>query len=178
MKKFLISLALLAGCGASDQEAGNLAASGGNVAAPEAQAQATGPVEAAVATTQLTGLYEGGSGAQRNQLCVVDKGPRNAQFGLIVWGSDMQSCSGAGSAVRSGNRLTLTMGGDSSCAIDATIEGSKVTLPAQMPAGCSYYCGPRAQMTGAAFTRSGTKPEDAMAAKDLAGDSLCETTDS
>ncbi len=176
MKKSLIALALVAGCGASDREPGNGVAADSNPSEAETAAAkgGEGSVATADATSALTGLYEGPAGAQRNQLCVIDKASGNAQFGLIVWGSNMHSCSGAGTAVRSGERLTLTMGGDSSCTINATIRGGTVTLPATLPAGCSYYCGARAQMTGVTFERSGSSTADAVKARDRAGDSLCE----
>jgi hypothetical protein len=177
MKKSLIALALVAGCGASDREPANRAATAGEApVAAEAgdRPEAEGQSAAAAPAGPLTGLYEGGSGPQRSQLCIVDRNKGSAQFGLIVWGSNMHSCSGAGTAVRSGERLTLTMGGDSSCTIEATMKGGTVTLPSNLPAGCSYYCGARAQMSGASFARTGSSTADAMKAKDLAGDSLCE----
>ena len=176
MQKSLIVLALLAGCGAGDRESGNTAAAGaGNASTtPAGQAAQHSPAATAIATTQLTGLYEGGSGEQRNQLCVIDRGTGDAQFGITVWGANMHSCSGSGQAVRAGNRLTLTMDGDSSCRIEASIEGGAVTLPKDFPAGCSYYCGARARFAGATFTRSGSTAADAMKARDLAGDPLCE----
>jgi hypothetical protein len=86
----------------------------------------------------------------------------------------MHSCSGSGQAVRSGDTLTLTMDGDSTCRIEARMESGTVTLPQTLPAGCSYYCGARARFSGATFTRSGATAADAMKAKDLAGDPLCE----
>ena len=173
MKKSLIALALAlaaAGCGGSDGEGGDGAVSNG--ATPEEQAR--GAVKKAVATAGLTGLYEGGAGPQRSQLCIIDKGTDNATFGINVWGGNMHSCSGSGGVVRAGDRLTLTMAGDSTCRIDATIREGIVSLPASVPDGCSYYCGARARFAGASFTRTGGSAEDAMRAKDLAGDSLCE----
>ena len=175
MKKSLIALALVAGCGASDRESGNASAPAVNAAAPVVGKQGGGAPEPAADSAALTGLYEGPAAQQRNQLCMIERAGK-AQFGLIVWGANMHSCSGVGTAARSGDRLTLTMGGDSSCVIDARIEGGTVTLPATLPAGCSYYCGARAQMTGVAFERTGTTAADAVRAKDLAGDSLCETS--
>ncbi|HWH18704.1 MAG TPA: hypothetical protein VNT77_10290 [Allosphingosinicella sp.] len=157
MRQVLMALVLVAGCGAGADQANN--------AADDA-------VGSAVATAGLTGLYEGGS-VRPNQLCIIDEGTGNASFGLVVWGANMHSCSGAGQAVRDGNRLTLTMTGDESCAIEASIEGGKVTLPATLPQGCAYYCGAQARMTGASFTRKGVTAEDAMKATDLVGEPLC-----
>ena len=176
MKKSLIALALVAGCGGAGPERGNDAAPAASNAAGQSapDSESRGKPETAGTSGQLTGLWESGSGQQKNQLCIVDKATGNAQFGLIVWGGDMHSCSGAGSAVRSGERLTLTMAGDSACSIDATMDNGTIRLPASVPAGCSYYCGARAQLTNATFERTGSTVGDAMKAKDLAGDKLCE----
>ena len=163
----LLLFLLAAGCGTSAPSSGTEnKMEGGGVTGSAAPVPGASP-------TDLTGLYEGKSGETVNQLCMVAKGPDKARFGLVVWGSNLHSCSGAGSAVRSGERLTLTMAGDSSCAINATISNGIVTLPATLPTGCAYYCGARASMTGAAFTRTGGTAADAAKAKDLAGDPLC-----
>lgn len=170
MKKPLIALALLAGCGPAAP--GNDSA-GGNAASPEAAARAT--AEAAVATARLTGLYEGGQPGRPNQLCIIERGAGDARFGIIVWGADTHSCSGAGEAVREGERLRLRMAGDEACQVEARISGGTVTLADTMPEGCGYYCGARARFEGAVLTRRGATAEDAMKAKDLVGDPLCES---
>lgn len=167
-KTLLLLLFLLAGCGRDDPVADNRTApgSGGPAAAPSR------PTPAA-AEARLTGLYEGGSGAQKNQMCIVEKGG-DAQFGLLVWGGNLHSCSGAGKAVRSGERLTLTMTGDETCTIPATLRDGKVTLPETLPEGCAYYCGARATLAGASFSRAGTGEAEAKKATDIAGDPLCD----
>jgi hypothetical protein len=160
MKKYPILLILLApGCGALDPSGSNQSAAAGK-GAPESP-------------TDLTGLYQGRRAEPADQLCLVGRGRDKARFGLVIWGSNLHSCSGAGEAVRSGDRLTLSMAGDSPCRIEARISGGTIAFPAAMPAGCSYYCGARARLDGAAFTRIGATKADAMKAKDLAGDSLC-----
>ncbi|TFI57290.1 hypothetical protein E2493_15575 [Sphingomonas parva] len=176
MKKSLIALVLLAGCGGSGPERGNDAAPLANGAAPHGQAEGRAQATAgdAAGPGRLTGLYESGAGEQKNQLCIVDKGSGSAQFGLIVRGANNHNCAGAGTAVRSGARLTLTMTGDSTCSIEARMDGGTIKLPAGLPAGCSYYCGAQARMANASFERSGSGTEAAMKAKDLAGDALCE----
>jgi hypothetical protein len=167
MKRSLILLALLAGCGGADDSA-NRTAAAGNVASPQA-------VPAAAEAAGLTGLYEGGQAGQPNQLCIVDgEGGGEAQFGIVVWGSNLHSCSGAGQASRDGARLTLTMAGDATCRIAARFEGGTVTLPGEIPEGCAYYCGARARFTGVSLARKGATRADAMKAVDLAGDRLCE----
>jgi hypothetical protein len=165
MKKSLALLLLLAGCNRSDPPPDQV-----NGAAPAAPAgQGPGP-SAPAAKAGLTGLYEGGTGAQKNQLCLVEKGSET-QFGLIVWGGNLHSCSGAGLATRSGERLVLRMTGDETCAIEASLKGGTVTLPATLPTGCAYYCGARASMANASFTRTGG---DVKKATDIAGDPLCD----
>jgi len=168
MKKTLPILLLLAACGRDDPAADNRAAPGS--AGPAASKP--GPSSSAPAG-RLTGLYESGSGDQKNQMCIVETG-KDAEFGLIVWGANMHSCSGAGRAVRKGERLTLTMTGDETCTIDATLKDGNVALPESLALGCAYYCGARASLAGARFTRAGSSEAEAKKAKDIAGDPLCE----
>jgi hypothetical protein len=167
MKKSLILLLLLAGCGRGDPSADNRAEPDSRSPAADSR------LPAAAKATGLTGLYEGGGGEQRNQLCIVEKG-KEARFGLLVWGGNLHSCSGAGEAARSGERLTLKMAGDSTCSIGATLKAGTVTLPATLPDGCAYYCGARATFAGASFTRAGATEAEARKATDIAGDPLCD----
>jgi hypothetical protein len=156
MKRIWLALVLVTGCGAGG-DAGNEA---GDAATP---VQAAG----------LTGLYEGGATTRPNQMCVIDNGEGNAAFGLVVWGANLHSCSGAGKVEREGGILRLAMTGDQSCTLEARIEGGVVTLPAQIPEGCAYYCGAQAKLGGASFTRKEASVEGAMKAKDLVGEALC-----
>jgi hypothetical protein len=159
MKRLILPLLLLAGCGTGEQ--------GDNATgAPEAR-------KSAVQTAELTGLYEGGSPQLRNQLCVIDRGTGDARFGLVVWGENQHSCSGSGAIVREGSTLQLRMAGDEECQIEGTIENGNVTLPQEVPEGCNYYCGARARMTGVTLEKTGGTAEDAMRATDLVGESLC-----
>jgi hypothetical protein len=169
-KTLLILLLLLAACGRDDPAADNRVAPGpGGPATSKPKTPGAPPA----AGTSLAGLYEGGSGAQKNQMCIVEKGG-DTQFGLLVWGGNMHSCSGAGRAARKGGRLILTMTGDETCTIDASLQDGIVTLPASLPLGCAYYCGARASLAGASFKKSGSSEADSKKAKDIAGDPLCE----
>ena len=121
----------------------------------------------------LTGLYEGGDGPRRNQLCLVDRGGAT-RFGVIVWAdAGNNSCTGRGRATRDGEGLRLAMQGDETCVIEARIEGDAVILPAGLPEGCAYYCGPGVEVAANRFDRSGNSAEDAQRAVDLVGDPLC-----
>jgi hypothetical protein len=169
-KPALVLLLLAAGCGtsASPPQSENMMDGGGVTAS----APGAAPVPGA-SPTDLTGLYERQSGETTNQLCMVAKGPDKARFGLVVWGANLHSCSGAGEAVRSGDRLLLTMAGESACRIEATLKDGVLAFASPAPAGCSYYCGARARLDGASFTRIGATRDEALKAKDLAGDPLC-----
>ncbi len=170
MKKTLLLFLLLAACGRGDAPADNQAAPGPGAPAADGSRPPSAPK---AAEARLTGLYEGGTGEQKNQMCIVEKGG-DARFGLIVWGGNLHSCSGAGTAVRKGERLTLTMTGDESCAIEASLKDGTVTLPDKVPLGCAYYCGARASLAGARFTRAGSGEADVKKATDIAGDPLCD----
>lgn len=165
MKKIFLLLLCLAACGRDDPAADNRSAP-----VKGAEASKARPSAPSSAGARLAGLYEGGSGAQKNQMCIVDKGGE-PEFGLLVWGGNLHSCSGAGRAVRKGSALTLTMTGDETCRIEASIREGVVELPKTLPKGCAYYCGGRASLGGARFTRVG---DDVKKATDIAGDPLCD----
>jgi hypothetical protein len=153
MRQVWMALVLVAGCGAGGDQANN----------------AADPIQ----TAGLTGLYESGPPGRPNQICVIDQGTGSAQFGLVVWGANLHSCSGAGSIVQDGPRLKLAMTGDQSCTIEARIENGAVTLPQDVPEGCAYYCGAQARLGGASFAKKGGTAQDALKAKDLVGEPLC-----
>ena len=163
MKKVLIAMVLITGCGPSDPSARDMAA---------ANSAQSGAGEAS-SYGGLTGLYEGGPGARPSQLCIVEPKDGNAQFGLVVWGANMHNCSGAGEAEEKGKDLRLTMAGDQICTVTARLENGVITLPENVAEGCAYYCGARARLAGATFTKKGDRLEDAMKARDLVGEPLC-----
>ena len=157
MNKWLALVALLSGCSGEGEGPGNQAA---------ADAGGNGTL------TRLTGLYEGGESRPPNQLCIIER-QGEAQFGLVVWGSNQHSCSGSGTVSRTGDSLRFRMAGDEACSFQAMISGTTITLPDTVPDGCAYYCGARASLTGASFAQAGTSVEDARRARDLVGDPLC-----
>ena len=166
MKTLLLPLLLLAACQQQGGQSG-----GSEAASKQARREPAQPPRLGT----LVGLYEGGEGSPRSQMCVVEGKGGEARFGLVVWGGNMHSCSGAGTLDKNGDKLRLAMAGDSACTIDASISGKTVRLPDKTPPGCAYYCGARASLGGAELTQTGTSEADAMKAKDLVGDPLCAT---
>lgn len=164
MNKPLLALLFLAGCSGGDSEGANQAAP----AAPPGARPAGGGT-----LTSLTGLYEGGAVDPKNQLCMIEEEGGSARFGLVVWGSDLHSCSGSGTARRDGAVLRLAMAGDEACAIEAKVSGTTISLPAAIPDGCAYYCGAGATMKDVTFSQTGAAADDAAKAKDLVGEPLC-----
>ena len=165
MKKLLIALLIIAGCSGGDEQGD------GNAAAPAGRSTPTAGRPGEIA--HLMGLYEGGDVGRKNQLCIVENAGETPRFGLVVWGANLNSCSGSGTAVREGDRLRLKMAGDETCTIDARISGGSVILPNSVPDGCAYYCGAQARLTAVRLDKVGGAREDAAKAKDLVGDPLC-----
>jgi len=164
MRYLLPSALLLAACGAGQ---------GGNQAERAVEKEADRAVKQAVQTATLTGLYEGGSGPQRSQLCIVERGTGDSRFGLVLRSGGEASCSGAGAAVRDGAVLRLAMKGDQPCTIVGRIEGVNVTFATTVAQACAYYCGAGASIAGAVFVKVGGTAGDAMRARDLVDDPLC-----
>ena len=160
-KLLLLACFLAAGCEQESASPGN-GATNRIVTAP-----APGPVQ----TATLTGLYES-AGAAPSQLCITEQG-RAARFGLVTRQNGRPGCSGAGTATRNGATLRLVMNGESACAIEARLDGARVTFPAGLPRGCAYYCAPGAGAGGTAFAKTGGTREDAARARDIVGDPLC-----
>lgn len=167
MKKLLIALLILGGCSGGEGQ-------GDDNAIVPADGRKTGQASMRPGEiSTLMGLYEGDGAPRANQLCIVENAGETPRFGLVVWGANLHSCSGSGTAEREGDRLRLKMAGDETCTIDARISGAGIVLPDSVPDGCAYYCGAEARLTGARFDQVGTGRDDAAKAKDLVGDPLC-----
>lgn len=107
-------------------------------------------------------------GEGRNRLCIAGAGDE-LRAGLIVYGSKAETnCSAVGKFEGSGDKWSLTPGGEGACKLSLSLGGDKLTI-ADVPASCSYYCAPGVTLTRKIFTRDPT----ASPASDLAGDPLC-----
>jgi hypothetical protein len=138
--------------------------------------EATGPKPRgpAVQTADLTGLYQGrGAGDEQSRLCMITRPEGSASFGIVAWGPGGSVCSGSGEAVRDGDSVELSMGGDEQCAIPATMHGTLLTLSENLSGNCAYYCSRGASFAGETFEKIGGTAPDAMRATDLVGDPLC-----
>ena len=171
MKKLMLAALFLASCSQSGED-DREQKSGSAVAPQPRSAPAAQPSAEKGEIASLVGLYEGG-GEPRNQMCVVKGKGGEQRFGLIVWGASQHSCMGSGTITREGDKLRLAMAGDSACTIEGTISGKTIKLPSGVPQGCSYYCGARASLGGAALTQAATGEQAALRAKDVVGESLC-----
>ena len=122
--------------------------------------------------TLTTGVFAGkGSG---DRLCIAGE-PGNYRGGLIVFGDGDVNCSASGRIEVADATLALVPRGEGECRIPLSIDGGAIRI-GQVPAACSYYCGPGATLSGNAFSlASQAQTRDGSPAKavDLAGDPLC-----
>ena len=103
----------------------------------------------------------------RDRLCIAGEAG-NYRAGLVIFGSGNVNCSASGRIAIEKGQIALVPRGEGSCRISLSLEGDTVRI-AEVPAACSYYCGPRASMAGKSFSQVGASE----AVADLAGDPLC-----
>jgi hypothetical protein len=157
-----LALALVPGCSGGHRNADK-----------QARRQASFDPADPTRLASLTGLYQSAGPAPASQMCIVPTKHGGSRFGLVIWGGNYHSCSGSGAARRAGDRLFLTMAGESACRVEAKIAGSNIVFPGQVAPGCSYYCGARATLAGARLAQRGAGRAEAMKATDLVGEPLC-----
>src|SRR5262249_49848399 len=114
--------------------------------------------------TIQTGTF---AGVGRDRLCIAGEvGAYRA--GLIAYGQGDVNCSASGKLEGAAGNWTLVPRGEGDCRIPLVVDGNGVRI-GEVPANCSYYCGPGATLAGKRFNRA----ERATKAVDLAGDPLC-----
>lgn len=124
-----------------------------------------------------SGLYTQAGGERPGQLCLVERDGRAGTFGLITWGRGDANCSGSGMVRREGDRLTLLLDNDESCAIEAEVDGSAIRMTRGLSGECArYYCAGGASLDNARFELSEEGAAAAGKAWDLAGAPLCGDT--
>ena len=107
------------------------------------------------------------AGEGRDRLCIAGE-PGKYRAGLIAYGDGDVNCSASGSLEKREAGWALVPKGEGDCAIPLEIDGNSVRI-GQVPAACSYYCGPGAAMAGKSYNRADMGGQ----AVDLAGDPLC-----
>lgn len=145
----------------------------GNAAAPEDLESAA--IERGLvrdpADTDVTGLYA----RDTDRVCVIRKGDIY-RIGAFVDYGDGLSCTGAGTATRAGETLSVQLKGKSgiTCAFDARFDGDRITFPANVPPECARFCGPRASFAALDVDRLSESAAEARALRSAEGARLCE----
>ena len=116
------------------------------------------------APSLTTGTFVGDG---RDRLCIGGE-PGSYRAGLIAYGDGDVNCSAAGRLERTNAGWALVPKGEGDCRIPLAIDGNMVRI-GQVPAACSYYCGPGATLAGKSYNRSDMGAQ----AVDLAGEPLC-----
>ena len=116
------------------------------------------------ASSIATGTF---AGEGRDRLCIAGE-PGNYRAGLVAYTASDVNCSASGKVETANGKMALVPRGEGDCRIPLIVEGNAVRI-GEVPAACSYYCGPGAAMAGKSFNRS----ETGGAVVDLAGDPLC-----
>jgi hypothetical protein len=119
-----------------------------------------------------TGAFAGND--KRDRICIAGR-PGNYRGGVIVFGKGDTNCSASGSIEVKQGDVALIPRGEGDCRIPLTIDGEAIRI-GQVPAACSYYCGPGAQLGGKAFplaNQAQTRDGSPATIVDFGGDPLC-----
>ena len=111
-----------------------------------------------------TGRY---AGEGRNRLCIAGDAP-GRRAGVIAYGAGDANCSASGRLEQGAAGWMLVPRGETECRIPLAVTGGEVRI-GEVPAACSYYCGPGATLSGKAFAQD----PRAAPVTDFAGDPLC-----
>src|SRR5262245_9018615 len=91
------------------------------------------------------------AGDGRDRLCVAGE-PGKYRAGLIAYGEGNVNCSASGRLEKLEGGWALVPRGEGDCRIPLAIDGNMVRI-GQVPAACSYYCGPGAEISGKSYHR-------------------------
>ncbi|WP_423602070.1 hypothetical protein [Sphingomonas sp. MS122] len=121
--------------------------------------------------SDVTGLYA----RDTDRVCVIRKGDAY-RIGAFVDYGDGLSCAGSGTATRAGETLSVRLEGKGgiACAFDARFDGERITFPANVPAECARFCGPRASFAALDADRLSESAAEARALRSADGARLCE----
>ena len=120
--------------------------------------------------SDVTGLYA----RDTDRLCVVPDGTAYRVGAFVDYG-DKVSCTGRGTAARSGATLAIEFKGRNgeTCSFDAKFDGDRITFPANVPDACAKLCGPRASFAALEVERLSESAAEAEALRSAEGVRLC-----
>ncbi|WP_439538976.1 hypothetical protein [Sphingomonas sp.] len=120
--------------------------------------------------SDVTGLYA----RDTDRLCVVPDGTAYRVGAFVDYG-DKVSCTGRGTAARSGSTLAIEFKGRNgeTCSFDAKFDGDRITFPANVPDACAKLCGPRASFAALEVERLSESAAEAEALRSAEGVRLC-----
>ncbi|MDR6853394.1 hypothetical protein J2Y54_002914 [Sphingomonas sp. BE123] len=120
--------------------------------------------------SDVTGLYA----RDTDRLCIVRDGTAY-RIGAFVDYGDRVSCTGRGTAARSGSTLAIEFTGrnGATCSFAARFDGDRITFPATVPDSCARLCGPRASFAALEVERLSESAAEAQALRSAEGVRLC-----
>lgn len=107
------------------------------------------------------------AGEGRDRLCIGGEAG-NYRAGIIAFAVGDENCSASGRIDDTDGQIAIVPRGEGPCRIPLSIEGNSIRI-GEVPAACTYYCGPGATLDGKRFNRA----DMGATAADLAGDPLC-----
>lgn len=119
----------------------------------------------------VTGLYA----RDTDRVCVVRQGG-GYRVGVFADYGDGLSCSGRGTAARSGGGLAIELRAKdgTACAFEAKFDGERIGFPANLPETCKKLCGPRASLAALDVERLSESAAEAGALRTAEGERLCD----
>lgn len=162
----LFTVLLIAGCdGMGSNASGEAVDSSGNSGALIERAAINAGIVANPARLDPAGAYV----TRSDRTCIVGSGGKY-RIGLSIDYGDGHSCIARGEATGS-ERLKIDFG--EGCRIEASYDGEKVALPAEVPDACERQCGGRATLAAFNATRLSGAEAEAKAMRGADGQLLC-----
>ena len=161
MRQALLLLLLLTACG-SEAPIGNDGSAG---AALEAAAVTAGLVPDP-ARAVITGMWSRDS----DRMCLVPGDNGNLRVGAVIDYGEGAGCAGSGTARRSRDGLAITFG---ACRIDASFDGERIVLPAEVSSSCESLCTGRASFAAMDVAQVSQSVSEARALRAPNGRQLC-----
>ena len=117
-------------------------------------------------TTDIAGLYA----RDTDRVCIVP-GRVGYRIGATVDYGGGQNCSASGTVARSGDALSVDLGGG--CSFDARLDGTTIAFPGRMPAACDKLCTDRVSLTALEADLQSDAAAEAKVLRDAKGKVLC-----